>query len=291
MTRPIKWMIALAFSWVASPGMSQTLVITARDGIQFTAGVDSVYYNLRWKNSIAFPLRQGMKSFFVVTKGDSAVFQKKIPSLNEIHHFVLEQKENSNQVALFYRGLLSAVPDTVELVREKTSIALQKAKSTLPSFNRKDTSPVSVIPTPPSELSTQESDQSLHRHNRESPTHDLKEPPNIVPAHQDTTQTKPKEENPLPNAFASVVSAVKQAEFEFEKIMLLRGYITEHKTNTEELKIFAGLLTYDLTRLQLLKEAFPYTLDKFNYRNLISVFDFELSKQTFENFIKENDQQ
>lgn len=291
MTPTSRWMLASIFCSAIYVGSSQSLVITAQKGIEFTAGIDSVFYLLAWKNSIALPLRQGMKYFFVLTKEDSAVFQKKIPSLNEIHHFVLEKKDNSQQIALYYRGLLPKVPDTVEHIKTTPAIALQKIKLTPRIKNLQDSTQLSAIHPPHPEMGPSEPDKTAALHDTlhqalNAPAYSNERSPGI-----DTTQSAPMEIKSAVNAFTSVIEAVKQAEFEFEKIMIIREYFTTHQTNTEELNILARLLSYDLTRLQLLKEALPYTLDKGNYKKLSSVFDFDLTKQTFENFMRENEQQ
>lgn len=277
--------VKLSLVWtgmlMASHLLCQHLVITSPEGVEFAFGIDSIFYSRKWNLATAAPLKKEHSIFFVLLKKDSILLYKKVPSSPDTHHFVIE-KGKGGDYALFYRGILNTLPDSVETFREKTSIHLSGVltRKPLPALN-------ASAPTP---AQTGEDSQ-------------IKKPDTAEVYIADTTSQKTSDKtntsppvpqlaaDPLTPPFEKTVEAVKKAEFEFERMLLIRDFVEKHKTNTRELKVFARLLTYDLTRLQLLRDCYAHTLDKINYKELTSVFDFEITKQSLLEFIEEHEKQ
>ncbi|WP_409771535.1 DUF4476 domain-containing protein [Thermaurantimonas sp.] len=263
---------------LASQLFCQHVVITSPDRVEFAFGIDSFFYARKWTISSAAPIKKDQTTFFVLLKKDSLLLQKKIPSTPDNHHFVIE-KGKSGEYTLYYRGILNALPDSIEIFKEKTNIHLSSVLTKRPNLAASTSLP--ALSQNIEKPQPQKVDTTLRQ------TSSI--PSQNMPGRSDTNLTAPLPTIDETPPFDKTVDAVKKAEFEFERMMLIREYVEKHNTNTQELKVLARLLTYDLTRLQLLKDCYSYTLDRINYRALTSVFDFEISKQSFLEFINEHE--
>ncbi|MFN3952225.1 MAG: DUF4476 domain-containing protein [Thermaurantimonas sp.] len=260
--------------------LGQQLVITSAGSHEFTFGIDSVVYTLSWQTAVSTPIHKDQNTFFVLLRGDSTLIQKKLPKSTDVHHYVID-RSNTGKITLFYRGILAGVPDSVTVVNEKTRIRLSdflKSKEPVKESPIAVHVPAVIPPLPPA------GDTS------EIPPLQTERPLNPAPNPEDTAGNQNTSYNEsISSSFEQVVQKVSNAEFEFEKMMAIKDYFEKNQTTTQELLILARLLTYDLTRLQLLKEAYEYTTDRINYSTLISVFDFDLSKQSFLQYLSENE--
>lgn len=259
----------------------QQLVITTAEEIEFTFGIDSVFYTLKWQKIATCPIiHKDQHTFFVLLKGDSSILQKKLPKSADVHHYVIE-RSNTGKITLFYRGILANVPDSAVVVKDKTGIRLSDVFRSKQNFNESAAVLISDA-TAPLPLNADSSD-TLH-------TQNVVKDEMPFQSSADFSAGKPLPPNQSSIApFEQIVKKVQSAEFEFEKMMLIKDYILKNQITTQDLKILARLLTYDLTRLQLLKESYEFTTDHLNFSQLVSVFDFELSKQTFLQFLSEHE--
>ncbi|GCD77602.1 hypothetical protein JCM31826_10840 [Thermaurantimonas aggregans] len=262
----------------ASQLFCQHIVVTSPDKVEFSFGIDSFFYARKWTTASATPVKKDQTTFFVLLKKDSVLLQKKIPSTPDNHHFVIE-KGKSGEYTLYYRGILNTLPDSIEISKEKTNVHLSSVLTNRPAL--------AAQTSPPSPSQNSESSQPQKADTAQRQTTEIS--PQNLHSKPDTSalDNLPAADEPQP--FDKTVEAVKKAEFEFERMMLIREYVEKRKTNTQELKVLARLLTYDLTRLQLLRDCYPNTLDRINYRELTSVFDFEISKQSLLEFINEHE--
>lgn len=272
-----RWSACLVFL-LPIVSVCQQIIITSPTGASFSFGVDSIFYSRRWHEAVSIPVRKENSQFFVLLRGDSSLFVKKIPKSADIHHFVLE-KSNSGSMALFYRGILSQVPDTITAYKESTDIHLS---SVLHSGTPRDVAGSNLQTASPHQANPTESIADSGT----TASVPIVEDENHHQPESEITTTAPGKSSP---PFDQTVKKIQSAEFEFERMLLIKNYIEQYNTNTDELKILARLLTYDLTRLQLLKESYARTLDRINYPNLVAVFDFEISKQSLLQFLSENE--
>ncbi len=256
----------------------QQLVITSAGSYEFTFGIDSIVYTRSWQKAVSIPILKDQNTFFVLLRDDSTLIKKKLPKSADIHHYVID-RSNTGKITLFYRGILAGVPDSVSVLKDKTRIRLAdflKSKEPREELQIATNVPADFPPLSPA------GDTS------EVPPLKTERPLNPVSNPEDTSAVQHAsylESDSL--SFEHIVQKVSNTEFEFEKIMAIKNYFEKNQTTTQELKILARLLTYDLTRLQLLKEAYEYTTDRINYSTLVSVFDFDLSKQSFLQYLSE----
>ena len=265
---------------IAHFSFGQQLVITSEGSYEFTFGIDSVLYTQTWQRAASTPIRKEQNTFFVLLKGDSTLLQKKLPKSADVHHYVID-RSNTGKMTLFYRGILAGVPDSVAVLKDKTKVRLSDFFNSRRQFE--ENALVADMPA-----NTQPTGLPADTSNTLAPISEKPFIPEQAPVVISGENTSSSDEAfHLP--FDQIVRKVTIAEFEFEKMMMIKEHIEKNQTTTQELKILARLLTYDLTRLQLLKESYEYTKDRINYPELVSVFDFEFTKQSFLQFLNEHE--
>lgn len=258
----------------------QQVVITSPESTGFAFGIDSVFYTTGWHRAISAPIRKEHTTFFVILRDDSSLLYKRVPKSPDIHHYVIE-KSNTGKTTIFYRGILGQVPDTVKVLREKTGVLLSTViRSKIPPTKDSIYDPILLTQT------------SRSAPDMVSDTARKNEYNNLVlmPYKTDTIDQTTEDLSKSPEVnLDGIIKKVNEEMFEFEKMILLKDYVEEHQPDTKDLMVLAKLLTYDLTRLQLLKESYPFIRDPNNYRDLINVFDFEVSRQSFLQFLSERE--
>lgn len=104
---------------------------------------------------------------------------------------------------------------------------------------------------------------------------------------KDTTSTTIQKDtiiNEL-NPFDSLMADLEETEFEFEKLQKSEAFAKDHTFTLEELKRVFNVLTYDASRLQLLRSIKANKADITVFKSLATELDYEISKQQFEEII------
>lgn len=103
---------------------------------------------------------------------------------------------------------------------------------------------------------------------------------------KDTTTTIQKDTiiNEL-NPFDLLMADLEETEFEFEKLQKSEAFAKDHTFTLEELKRVFNVLTYDASRLQLLRSIKANKADITIFKSLATELDYEISKQQFEEII------
>lgn len=90
----------------------------------------------------------------------------------------------------------------------------------------------------------------------------------------------------LPDDFHFLKTAVSQQAFDSNRLELAMQAISTSCVTTAQVMELARLLTFDTSRLELTKFAYPYTTDKHNYHLLHQIFDFESSIRHLKDYIR-----
>lgn len=104
---------------------------------------------------------------------------------------------------------------------------------------------------------------------------------------KDTTSTTIQKDtiiNEL-NPFDLLMADLEETEFEFEKLQKSEAFAKDHTFTLEELKRVFNVLTYDASRLQLLRSIKANKADITIFKSLATELDYEISKQQFEEII------
>ena len=83
------------------------------------------------------------------------------------------------------------------------------------------------------------------------------------------------------SVFDDLIVSLNNSEYEFNRLNSSRNYLINNPISVEQTKTILRLLKYDNTRLQFLNYAKERLQDPENLKDLLSTFDYELSKEQF----------
>lgn len=86
-------------------------------------------------------------------------------------------------------------------------------------------------------------------------------------------------------AFISLLSAIKKAPYEYERLKVAKEEAVNHCFSTAQVKRILEIFTHDREKLEFSKSAYAVVIDKQNYASLESMFQFSESKSEFKKFL------
>jgi hypothetical protein len=95
----------------------------------------------------------------------------------------------------------------------------------------------------------------------------------------------PQYEPVLKASLLPLVKKLKNTETEFEKLAILKTFISENVYQTDDLKILVKHLKFEHTKLQFLILAFEQCADREHYGTLETLLEFETSHEALRNHI------
>jgi hypothetical protein len=95
----------------------------------------------------------------------------------------------------------------------------------------------------------------------------------------------PQYEPVLKASLLPLVKNLKNTETEFEKLAILKTFISENVYQTDDLKILVKHLKFEHTKLQFLILAFEQCADREHYGTLETLLEFETSHEALRNHI------
>lgn len=223
---------------------------------------------------------------------DTSNFTKTIHLREKKTHKYVLTRNFKGELKLRYRGEQSGTPKGYEVVSLDRSVAWPEEWK--PRHIKKDKEPeLTASGSSSANQSFREKEDpqdtgivSIETHSTDEEPQELLLPGNDTVAVKSRTLevTEPEFDTP---PFEQLIANLKETEFEFEKLVKSRKYAEEHILSTDQLREVFSVLSYDNSRLQLLKAAKKKILDPNNLGNLKDVFEYEVTQRQFQKIIDE----
>ena len=85
--------------------------------------------------------------------------------------------------------------------------------------------------------------------------------------------------------FNEIISSVKKAEYEYDRIIIAKDKLVFNCVNTQQVQLLMDLFIHDREKMELVKAAYPVTVNKDNFKMLVENFQFSENKTEFLKFI------
>lgn len=86
--------------------------------------------------------------------------------------------------------------------------------------------------------------------------------------------------------FNTLIEQVRDASFESNRMDVIKQATQANNINTQQLKSILGELSFESSRLEMAKFAYPFVVDKENLFQINSAFSFSSSKDEFNKFLQ-----
>src|SRR5690606_14719750 len=223
------------------------------------------------------------------------VYFTKIIDLHEKGNYKYIITTNSrDELQLRYRGTLSKIPEGILAMDVQRTVVMEQSepiitvsvKSDDPIVTPKITTPIPPPVVPAKEIVHIQKVDSLAPKN---PKPVVAKTDSINPENTAATDSISTAKDSIvakANPFDAFVADLSKTEFEFEKLQKSEAYAKNHNFTLEELKQVFNILTYDNSRLQLVRSVKASFKDVSQMKVLAEQLDYEISKQQLEEILK-----
>ncbi len=224
------------------------------------------------------------------------VYFTKIIDLHEKGNYKYVVTTNSrDELQLRYRGTLSKIPEGILAMEVQRVLAMEQKEPIITASVKSDQAeivPQLSSPTPAPVIPTKE---IIHTKKVDSIA-TAKPKPVVIKI--DTAQnqnkvvaikpaSKPKDTVVIKvNPFDAFITDLSKTEFEFEKLQKSEAYAKNHNFTLEELKQVFNILSYDNSRLTLVRSVKGSFKDVSQMKVLAEELDYEISKAQLEEILK-----
>lgn len=223
------------------------------------------------------------------------VYFTKIIDLHEKGNYKYVVTTNSrDELQLRYRGTLSKVPDGILAMEVQSVLAMEQTEPIVTASVKSDEEeivPEIITPAPSPVIPTKE---IVHTIRVDSIAPAKAEPVAIkIDTAKSETPIVTKEPVVQPkdtlivkaNPFDAFITDLSKTEFEFEKLQKSEDFAKNHNFTLEELKQVFNILTYDNSRLTLIRSVKGSFDDVSQMKELAEQLDYEISKVQLEEIL------
>ena len=274
--------VLLCFSSLAQVN----IIIEDKTETGFVLGVNGFEQNTEPVKSLMIKGLDTVPNQLLVELDSNIWFTKIIHLRSKGNYNYIITTNSRDELQLRYRGTTSAPPPGIVSIEVQRLVAMkQKQPVITASVKSDDTVTIKKIDTVKvaAVVSTKEVMETKKLDPEPKPTIVVAKPKII----QDSTSTNPKMDSIInePNPFDLLMADLEETEFEFEKLQKSEAFAKDHTFTLEELKRVFNILTYDASRLQLLRSIKANKTDISIFKSLATELDYEISKQQFEEII------
>lgn len=259
----------------------------------FLLGVNGYAQNTEPVNSIAIKGLDTVPTQLLIELQPKVYFTK-IINLHEKGNYKYIITTNSrDELQLRYRGTVSKIPEGTLTINVQRTVVMEQSEPIITASVKSDetATPAKVATKiPPPVVPTRE-------------IVEVQKVDSIAPKKPKTTQALPdssKAKNTVvidtatsqrviaekPDPFEAFIMDLNKTEFEFEKLQKSEAYAKNHTFSLEELKQVFNILSYDNSRLQLVRSVKGSFKDVSQMKVLAEQLDYEISKQQLDTILE-----
>ena len=271
------------------------IIIEDESKTGFILGVNGYVQNTEPVHSLAIKGLDTVPTQLLVELQPNIYFTK-IIDLHEkgIYKYVITTNSR-DELQLRYRGALPKIPEGILAMNVQHSVVMEQTEPIITASVKSDdikVTPKAITPTsPPPIIATKEIVQTK-KLDSIAPAQPTPETTGVDTTIDSTiavsrSDSLPKDTMISPvNPFDAFIADLSKTEFEFEKLQKSEDFAKNHTFTLAELKQIFNILTYDNSRLQLVRSVKGSFKDVSQMKDLAEQLDYEISKQQLNEILK-----